>query len=124
MFFSKSAQLQHAETRIDYLSKTIDELNAQIKQMREDAEKEKESDLQTSTFALDFNAVRVFAIERNMHNGSVCTIVGHFIAEPVAFSDGSVAAKDTVHEWYMYCSQEQHEKLVKEFEQFKSKKSK
>ena len=119
MFFGKSAQLQHAETRIDYLSKTIDELNAQIKQMREDADKEKESDLQTSTFALDFNIMRVFAIERNIHNGDVCTIVGHFISEPVAFTDGNVAAKEVTREWYMYCSQEQHENLVKEFEAYK-----
>ena len=119
MFFGKSAQLKHAETRIDYLSKTIDELNAQIKQMREDAEKAKESDLQTSTFTLNFSAMRVFAIERNLHNGDVCTIVGHFIAEPVAFSDGNVATKDTIHEWYLYCSQEQHEKLIKEFEAYK-----
>ena len=119
MFFGKSSQLQHAETRIDYLSKTIDELNAQIKQMREDAQDAKERDLQTSTFALNFDTMRVFAIERNMHNGEVCTIVGHFIAEPVTFTDGSVAAKETTKEWYMYCSQEQHEKLVKEFEAYK-----
>ena len=124
MFFGKTLELKTALTRAQYLSEQVDKLNAQIKQMREDAHNAKITDIQTSTFAINFDTMRVFAIERNMHNNEVCTIVGHFIAEPVAFTDGNVANKEVTREWYMYCSQEQHEKLVAEFDAYKKKSKK
>lgn len=104
--------------------KQIDQLNKQIKDLHQQIADDKKGDVATSTFALNFDIMRVFAIERNHHNNMVCTIVGHFIAEPVAFTDGNVAFKDVTREWYMYCSQEQHEKLVAEFEAYKAKEAK
>lgn len=100
---------------------TIDHLNKQIKDLHQQIANSKNGDVATSSFAIDFNVMRVFAIERNIHNNTVCTIVGHFVAEPVAFTDGNVADKDVTREWYMYCSQQQHEKLVAEFEAYKAR---
>ena len=124
MFFGKSTQSTQSDKQVATLTKTIEQLEAQIKQLREAAHDAKVKDVQTSTFAINFDTMRVFAIERNMHNNEVCTIVGHFIAEPVAFTDGNVASKEVTREWYMYCSQEQHEKLVAEFDAYKKKSKK
>jgi hypothetical protein len=124
MFFRKSTQPVQDDKQIATLTKTVEQLEAQIKRMRDEAECAKLKDIATSNFAIDFDIMRVFAIERNMHNGAICTIVGHFIAEPVAFTDGNVASKEGTREWYMYCSQEQHEKLVAEFEAYKKKSKK
>lgn len=119
MFFATALELKTAQDRAQYLAEQVDLLNAQIKQMREDAESAKERDMQTSTFAIDFNATKVFAIERNMHNGDICTIVGCMRLDRTTTIDGAIHEKQDTLEWYLYCSQEQHEKLVKEFEAHK-----
>lgn len=104
--------------------KKIDQLNRQIKDLHQQIADSKNGDVATSSFAINFDVMRVFAIERNIHSNMACTIVGHFVAEPVAFTDGNVADKDVTREWYMYCSQQQHEKLVAEFEAYKARKAK
>lgn len=71
------------------------------------------------TFAFDFNAVNVFAIERNWNNGEDCTIVGYTLDEQIIGNDGKIIDKQVVKEWYLYCSDVQHEKLVQQFNEFK-----
>lgn len=121
MFFGKSDQ-QQSDKRVEALTKTIEQLENRILQMQEAERDARSADVLSSTFAIDFNIMRVFAIERNIHNNLTCTIVGHFVNEPVAFTDDNVHEKDIVREWYLYCSQEQHEKLVAEFNAFKNSK--
>ena len=116
MFFRKSPQPVQNDKQVATLTKTIEQLEAQIKRMHDEAECAKLKDIATSNFAIDFNKMRVCALERNMHNGMVCTIIGHLIAEPVGDTG---KFKEHVKEYYFYCSQEQHEKLIKEFEAHK-----
>ena len=103
-------------------------LRDQISQMRLDhldaLNKAVNKDVETADFAMDFKKCNAFAIERNAKDGKAVTIVGHFVNEPVAFTDGQVQLKQATKEWYMYCSQEQHNKLVKDFEASKTKVSK
>ena len=66
-------------------------------------------------FVFNFNAVKVFSVERNWHNDRPCTIVGYVLQEPVTITEDNVTTKDVVREWYLYCSKEQHAKLVEQF---------
>ena len=61
----------------------------------------------------DFNVVKVFSIERNYEEDIPHTIVGYVLPEP--------SESDRVREWFLYCSDEQHEKLVEEFRKFQQK---
>lgn len=66
-------------------------------------------------FIFNFNAVKAFSIERNWHNDRPCTIIGYVLQEPVTMTEDNVTTKDVVREWYLYCSKEQHAKLVEQF---------
>ena len=66
-------------------------------------------------FVFNFNAVRAFSIERNWHNDRPCTIIGYVLQEPVTMTEDNLTTKDVVREWYLYCSKEQHAKLVEQF---------
>lgn len=66
-------------------------------------------------FAFDFKAVNVFSLERNWKDHRPCTIIGYTLSEPYTETDGNVQTKEVVREWYLYCSKEQHTKLVEQF---------
>lgn len=66
-------------------------------------------------FVFDFSAVNVFSLERNWKDLRPCTIVGYTLSEPYTETEGSVQTKEVVREWYLYCSKEQHAKLVEQF---------
>lgn len=106
------------ETYEQKLAQQAKQIDALIKE-REDAKK---GDVATSTFSADFARMNAFAIERNVSGTTreVCTIIGYTLKEPVVFTDGNVSEKDVVREWYLYCNQEQHEKLVKEFNEYRN----
>ena len=72
-----------------------------------------------SSFSFDFGAVNAFSIERNWKNSDESTIIGYTLDEQEIHTDGRIIDKSKVHEWYLYCSQSQHEKLVEEFNKFK-----
>lgn len=119
MFFSYKREYDEALQRNIELGDRIKELNDEIAQLRlkhiDDLNKAVNKDIEGADFAMDYDACNAFAIERNAKDGKAVTIVGHFINEPVAFTDGQVQLKQVVKEWFMYCSQEQHNKLVAEF---------
>lgn len=80
------------------------------------------SDLRKAKPMIDFDNMRVFSIERMVHNNVPTTILGYFLAEPVLSSDGEmIVMKDIVKEWYLYCNNERHEELVAEFQKWKGK---
>lgn len=114
------------DKEIDNLSNTyqkeIDRWKNAYEQLVAQIESNKNKDITTSTFSADFARMNAFAIERNVSSSTreVCTIIGYILKEPVVFTDGNVSEKDVVREWYLYCSQEQHEKLVKEFNEYRS----
>ena len=70
-----------------------------------------------SEFSFDFNKVNAFSIERNWSGEAQrpVTIIGYMLSEPVTMTEDSVTTKDVVREWYLYCSKEQHTKLVEQF---------
>jgi hypothetical protein len=67
---------------------------------------------------IDFNNMRVFSVERYEKDGHPCTLLGYFLEEPVIANDGSIVAeKDVVHQWYLYCSIERHEEIVRQYKE-------
>ena len=76
-----------------------------------------EDESTNADFVFDFNKVNAFSIERNWSSDGQrpVTIIGYMLSEPVVMTEDNVTTKDVVREWYMYCSLEQHAKLVEQF---------
>jgi uncharacterized coiled-coil protein SlyX len=90
-------RITELEAEVASYQKAIDKINA---------------DALGSSFSFDFTAVKVFSIERNFSDNRPVTIIGYVLND-----------SDTdPREWYLYCNQDHHEKLVDEFN--KTKKSK
>lgn len=74
-------------------------------------------DVATSTFSLDFDTMNVFSIERLVGSDSLAhTVVGYFVFNP---TEGSKQMSRTVHEWTLRCSHQEHERLAKQFNEWK-----
>lgn len=69
----------------------------------------------SASFGIDWDAMKVFSIERNWGNGFPHTILGYMLSEPSIHTEETVTYKDVVREWTLHCSAEKHEELVKEF---------
>lgn len=96
------------------LQKRVNELEAEVKAFQKTLEKIN-TEVPSSTFAFDFDAVKVFSIERNFGENRPVTIIGYLLPEPTVTEENGVVTKDTVREWYLYCDQKQHETLVEKF---------
>lgn len=85
-----------------------------------------ETEMANASYAIDWDAMKVFSIERIWDNGLPKTILGYMLSEPMVTTSGEgverVTEKDVIREWTLYCSAEKHEQLVKEFIEWKGKK--
>ena len=79
-------------------------------------------EMESASFAIDWDAMKVFSVERNWNNGFPTTILGYMLSEPAIHTEEKVTYKDVVREWTLHCSAEKHEKLVEEFNLWKGKK--
>lgn len=93
--------------------------NEALKYANEAYKKRLESEMASASVSIDWDAMKVFSIERLWDNGLPKTILGYMLSEPVVTTEGEheqrVTYKDIVREWTLYCSAEKHEQLVKEF---------
>ena len=101
------------------LQQRVNELEHQIKRYQDRLE----SEFARASFSVDWDAMNVFSIERN-NNGldGHKTILGYLLSEPYTTSDGSVTSTDVVREWSLYCSHQEHERLVVEFNEYRNSK--
>lgn len=83
-----------------------------------------DTEFKNASFSIDWDAMKVFSIERNWGNGCPYTILGYMLSEPAVHTEDTVTYKDVVREWTLHCSAEKHEELVKEFTEWKGKKKK
>ena len=109
--FFKNADLQHEVSMLKGKVETRDHeikmLTAQIAEMQAakvDAIKE---DVNTSEFNIKWDKMDAFSIERMGDHQSAYTVIGYFLTDEHNVKH--------VHEWKFYCSQEQHNKLAREF---------
>lgn len=109
--FGKKPQYLNQELKeLKQRDETISALKQEIEDLRKNRTKRLEQEMRDSAFAVDWRAMRVTAIERNLKDGSLCTIIGYLIDDD----------KGThMREWYLYCNEETHHRLVKEFCEYK-----
>lgn len=105
-------KLAAKDQEIERLGGAVENRNTEIKRLSELIS----NTVTSSTFAFDFDAVRVFSIERMIRDNSPCTVIGYILQEEES-KDGVVIFNEKVKEWYYYCNQEQHESLVKQFKE-------
>lgn len=99
--------------------------NDRLKYANEAYQKRLVGEMATASFAIDWDAMKAFSVERMWDNGLPKTIIGYRLEEPIITTEGDdqrVTTKDVVREWTLYCSAEKHEELVKEFNAWKGKK--
>lgn len=114
-------QLENALLSKSELTKKVEKLEQEVKNY-EEVLKRINTEIPASSFSFDFDAVKVFSIERNINDNRPVTIIGYFLPEArIVEQEGNVVTNDVVREWYLYCNQEQHEKLVEEFRKAKNK---
>lgn len=111
----KIIQISDLKVEIEDLKKE----NAILKYGNEAYKKRLETEMANASFGIDWDAMKVFSVERVWDNGLPKTILGYMLSEPVITTEGEndqrVTYKDIVREWTLYCSAEKHESLVKEF---------
>ena len=113
--------------RIKYLDMKIerDDLkkeNEKLSYANDAYRKRLESEMSNASVAIDWDAMKVFSVERMWENGLPKTVLGYMLSEPFVITEGEVTTKDVVREWTLYCSADKHEELVKEFIAWKGKK--
>ena len=101
---NKIEQLQTDVYRLESANKA---LNDRIRQMELEKVDAIKTDVNSSAFEINWNKMDAFSIERMGDHNSAYTVIGHHMTD-----ENNVKH---IHEWKFYCSQEQHNKLAKEF---------
>lgn len=111
MFNNYSKEIERLMEENQKLLVTVNHQDQKIKELTKEQE-----DTSKSECVLDFSKIRVFSVERYVNDGSPCTLIGYLLAEPVTSSDGTfLTTKDVVCQWYLYCSPQRHEEIVREY---------
>ena len=122
MFFSDKIALSNLKVENEDLRSEIARLKNQVDNY-DRLLADINSELTKCEPVIDFTTMRVFSIERHVSNNRPCTIIGHFINEPVVSSDGEmVVDRDVTKEWTLYCSNERHAELVEKFKAYNERK--
>ena len=98
-------ELERVKNELTSAQRLVDTIN---KAMRE------------ASFSFDFEKMNAFSIERMAKDNLPCTVIGYPLPK-VEVKDGVETTSTSIKEWYLYCSDKQHEKLVKEFEEYRKK---
>lgn len=117
MFGCDKIAVSDLKVEIENLKKENEKLQYAVDEYK----KRLESEMADASFAIDWEAMKAFSIERMWENGLPKTVIGYMLEEPVTIVEGEVTTKDVVREWTLYCSAQKHEDLVREFKEWKSK---
>lgn len=113
----------------------VSDLKCQIEDLKKENEKLQyacdaykkrlEGEMATASYAINWDTMNAFSVERMWENGLPKTVIGYLLSEPIVTTtqEGSqlVTDKDIVREWTLYCSAEKHEQLIREFVEWKGK---
>ena len=104
--------------RVSYLEKENERLRDELRRSKE-VINEVNNSITSATPMIDFDTMRVCSIERVVTNNKPATILGHFMYEPIIENGEVVGEREKLKEWTLYCNNERHEELVKQFKQWK-----
>lgn len=117
MFFKSLAQkIELSELRLRISE--LEQANEKLAYANKVYQERLESDYNKASYVIDWSAINAFSVERMWENGHQKTVIGYMLAEPVSTTEGGVTTKDVVREWTLYCSHNEHERLVKEFSEY------
>jgi hypothetical protein len=91
---------------------TYSNLKCELEDLRNENKRLKDvikGEISNGACSVDWKIMNAFSIERNYDHRSIKTIIGYFV-------------NDVVNEWSLYCSADEHERLVKEFNAYKGSK--
>ena len=121
MFFSKQKTEDGIVGNYADALKRIKELEAEVERLQY-ANKAYQTRLvdeySKASYSVDFAKMNAFSIERHWDNGTQKTIIGYILQEPFSTTEGEYSTKDVVREWNLLCSHEEHERLVKQFNDY------
>jgi hypothetical protein len=107
MFFKDKITTSNLKVELEKAQSKILQLENKIKDMTVAISSSNQE------FAIDFNAIRCFSIERQDHGYTGKTILGYNLLND--------AENYGPREWHLYCSEKQHQKLIELFNQTKGK---
>ena len=127
MFFGRKTEDGIVGNYADALKriKELEDENRHLKSANDAYQQRLVGEMAAASYAIDWDAMHAFSVERIWDNGLQKTIIGYRLEEPVVITEGDdqrVTTKDVVREWYLYCPADKHEQLVKEFNEWKAKK--
>lgn len=100
-------EIFHLNKRIESRDIQIERLQAELNKMSLEKADSIKKDVETSEFEIDWKNMDAFSVERMGDNSCAYTVIGYYLTDEHNIKH--------VHEWKFYCSQEQHNKLAKEF---------
>lgn len=120
MFGRKQRKIDELELENAELSDELSEMKAEKrrKELREENLCEVYEQLYASSFSFDWKTGKAFSVERihDWHDDGQyyvpTTVIGYIKQE---------GDKEVIGEWKFYCSQEEHERLVADFEAYRKK---
>ena len=121
MFGCNKIEFSDLKVQLEDLKKE----NEKLQYANDAYRKRLETEMSNASFAVDWDAMKVFSVERMWENGLPKTVLGYILSEPVITTEGEgeqrVTYKDVVREWTFYCSSDKHEGLVAEFKDWLKK---
>lgn len=106
-------QIQALQSQVAALRSHVQSVEAEL-QSKTEALKILNSAARNATVVIDWKTMGAFSIERMSKNDDIYTTIGYYLN---TIDDGG-KKKTVIKEWYLYCSEEQHEKLCKEFQAY------
>jgi len=117
MFFGAIDKLTYSNLKCEL--EDLRNENHRLRRANDEYKNRINGEFSSASFGINWGTMNVFSVERNWSHGCPVTILGYLLSEPVTHTEEQVTYKDVVREWTLHCSAETHEKLVKEFTEWK-----
>jgi|694.fasta_scaffold152160_5 hypothetical protein len=107
MFFTSKLEVSNLKVKLEDANANVERLKAELLRVKND------EDTSKATVSIDFNKIKCFSVERNDYGSRPCTVLGYNLPTD--------AENTGPREWTLYCSVEQHERIVDAFNKQKGK---
>lgn len=101
-------RIEKLEREVEYHKRLAEHATKEVTELQQAIN----DNARAATPSLDFDKMDAFSIERMRKDGMPYTVIGYLKSLPEEPPD--------IGEWVLHCSDEHHERLVREFNQYKS----
>lgn len=116
-------RVKELENQLLKVTDQRDNLRAKLDTIKDNKSEETLSDINKSSFSFDWKNGNAFSIERISYWSKQqeiwipTTIIGYYAPNPTEENPNATR----IGEWYFHCSLQEHERLVKDFNAYQSK---